>query len=39
MRRVLSLPGHYAEIERPQECNLSYVDYDGKKEIYRLKVC
>tara|TARA_B100002052_G_scaffold156294_1_gene142416 strand:+ start:153 stop:677 length:525 start_codon:yes stop_codon:yes gene_type:complete len=27
----LSLPGHYAEIERPAECHLSYIDYSGKK--------
>ena len=30
---VFILPGHYAEIERPAECNLSYVDYDGKKRF------
>ena len=30
----LSLPGHYAEIERPAECHLKYIDYNGKeKEI------
>ncbi len=28
----LSLPGHYAEIERPAECHLSYIDYSGKKK-------
>ena len=28
----LSLPGHFAEIERPAECHVSYVDYDGKKQ-------
>ena len=28
----LSLPGHYAEIERPAECHLNYVDYNGKKK-------
>lgn len=27
----LSLPGHYAEIERPTECHVNYVDYNGKK--------
>ncbi len=26
----LSLPGQYAEIERPAECRLKYIDYDGK---------
>ena len=30
----LSLPGHYAEIERPAECRVKYIDYNGKeKEI------
>ena len=30
----LSLPGHYAEIERPAECQIKYIDYNGKeKEI------
>ena len=28
----LSLPGHFAEIERPAECHLNYLDYDGKKK-------
>ena len=28
----LSLPGHFAEIERPAECHVSYVDYDGKNQ-------
>ncbi len=28
----LSLPGHFAEIERPAECHLNYVDYNGKKQ-------
>ncbi len=27
----LSLPGHFAEIERPTECQIKYVDYNGKK--------
>ena len=27
----LSLPGHFAEIERPAECLVDYVDYHGKK--------
>ena len=26
----LSLPGQFAEIERPAECRLKYIDYDGK---------
>ncbi len=30
----LSLPGHFAEIERPSECQIKYIGYDGKqKEI------
>ena len=28
----LSLPGQFAEIERPAECFLEYVDLDGKKK-------
>ncbi len=28
----LSLPGHFAEIERPAECYVRYVDYYGKKK-------
>lgn len=28
----LSLPGHFAEIERPAECHLDYLDYNGTKK-------
>ena len=28
----LSLPGQFAEIERPAECILQYIDYNGKKK-------
>ena len=28
----LSLPGQFAEIERPAECTLKYIDYNGKKK-------
>jgi peptide deformylase len=28
----LSLPGQFAEIERPAECIVNYVDYDGKEK-------
>jgi len=28
----LSLPGHFAEIERPAECHIKFIDYDGKKK-------
>ena len=28
----LSLPGYFAEIERPAECHVKYIDYYGKKK-------
>ncbi|MFL2883466.1 MAG: peptide deformylase [Pelagibacteraceae bacterium] len=28
----LSLPGQFAEIQRPSECHLEYLDYDGKPQ-------
>lgn len=28
----LSLPGHFAEIERPAECHVKFIDYNGKKK-------
>ena len=28
----LSLPGHFAEVERPAECHLDYIDYNGKRQ-------
>ncbi len=28
----LSLPGHLAEVERPAECHLNFIDYNGKKQ-------
>ena len=28
----LSLPGYFAEIERPAECKIEYIDYFGKKK-------
>ena len=28
----LSLPGYFAEIERPAECQVKYIDYFGKKK-------
>ena len=31
----LSLPGYFAEIERPAECQIKYVDYNGKKKEMR----
>ena len=29
---VFSLPGHFAEIERPSECHIDYLDYNGEKK-------
>ena len=31
----LSLPGHFAEIERPAECHVKYIDYNGKKKEFK----
>tara|TARA_Y100000816_G_scaffold254956_1_gene207476 strand:+ start:4797 stop:5321 length:525 start_codon:yes stop_codon:yes gene_type:complete len=31
----LSLPGHFAEIERPAECRIKFVDYNGKEKELR----
>ena len=28
----LSLPGFYAEVERPTECQINYLDYEGKQK-------
>ena len=28
----LSLPGYFAQIERPAECQVEYLDYSGKKQ-------
>ena len=28
----LSLPGHFAEIERPAECQIKFIDYEGKEK-------
>ncbi len=33
----LSLPGHFAEIERPSECHLNYIDYNGNKKFLKAK--
>ena len=33
----LSLPGQFAEIERPAECVLQYIDYDGTKKELKAK--
>ena len=29
----LSLPGHFAEIERPAECHLTFIDYSKRKNL------
>ena len=31
----LSLPGYFAEIERPTECHLNYIDYNGNKKTLK----
>ena len=28
----LSLPGYFAEVERPAECEIDYIDYNGNKK-------
>ena len=33
----LSLPGHFAEIERQAECKVKYLDYNGKEKEIRAK--
>ena len=33
----LSLPGHFAEVERPANCNLEYVDYNGLKKNLKVE--
>ena len=31
----LSLPGHFAEIERPSECHVDFIDYNGKENTLK----
>ena len=31
----LSVPDQFAEIERPNECEVEYLDYDGKKQLLK----
>ena len=31
----LSLPDQFAEIERPNACEVEYLDYDGKKQLLK----
>ena len=33
----LSLPGHFAEIERPAECQIDFIDYFGKQKSFKAK--
>ncbi|MDA9092072.1 peptide deformylase [Pelagibacteraceae bacterium] len=28
----LSVPGQFAEVDRPDQCHISYIDYNGKKK-------
>jgi peptide deformylase len=31
----LSVPGQFAEIDRPDKCHVKYLDYDGKEKILK----
>ena len=31
----LSVPGQFAEIDRPDKCHIKYLDYDGKEKILK----
>ena len=31
----LSVPGQFAEVERPNTCEVEYLDYDGKKQLLK----
>ena len=33
----LSLPGHFAEIERPAECHVKFINYNGEQEEIKAK--
>ena len=33
----LSVPDQFAEIERPNSCEIEYLDYDGKKQLLKAK--
>lgn len=33
----LSLPGYFAEIERPEECHIKYLDYNGQEKNLKAK--
>ena len=34
----LSVPNQFAEIDRPSQCDVEYLDYKGKKKFYMQKV-
>ena len=34
----LSVPNQFAEIDRPSNCDVEYLDYNGKKKLYMQKV-
>ena len=31
----LSLPGYFAEIERPAECHIKYINYEGRQKTLK----
>ena len=31
----LSIPGYFAEIERPAECHIKYIDYNGNRKLLK----
>ena len=31
----LSVPNHFAEIDRPSKCDVEYLDYNGKKQLLK----
>ena len=31
----LSVPGQFAEVDRPNQCHFSYLDYDGEKKKFK----
>ena len=33
----LSVPNYFAEIDRPKECEVEYLDYNGKKKLLKAK--
>ena len=35
----LSVPNQFAEIDRPSQCDVEYLDYNGKKKFYMLMDC